>query len=147
MQTPSLRNGKIYMKDAHCAEKNETSIFRFLFFELWLIIYNFWWHTSISKCVTDRKYKFPSKVVKLTWKMRNVLKRMKNQFTDFCVLYFLSYGHNSQNSVKKLWFLSSQKMCNVLKRFLWIPATILRFLVFDIWSILYWRFRVHWRIH
>ena len=29
----------IFMKDAHSAESNEKSIFRFLFFELWLILF------------------------------------------------------------------------------------------------------------
>ena len=33
----------------------------------------------------------PSEVARFLWKMRNVLKRMKNQFSDF---YFLSYGEN-----------------------------------------------------
>ena len=40
MQTPPLRNGYIYMKDAQCTETNEKSIFRFLFFELWSILYS-----------------------------------------------------------------------------------------------------------
>ena len=35
MQTPPLRSGHIFRKDALCAEMNEKSIFRFLFFELW----------------------------------------------------------------------------------------------------------------
>ena len=42
MQNPPhtpLRSGHIYMKDAHSAESNEKSIFRFLFFELWLIVF------------------------------------------------------------------------------------------------------------
>ena len=59
-----LRSGHIYKKDAHCAEPNEKSIFRFLFFVLpWLCwqcidcIYSFWWHTWISKCITDQKNK------------------------------------------------------------------------------------------
>ena len=35
MQTPPpLRNDQIFMKDAQCAETNEKSIFRFLFYEL-----------------------------------------------------------------------------------------------------------------
>ena len=33
---------------------------------------------------------FISKEVKFTWKMRNVLNRKKNHFSDF---YFSSYGH------------------------------------------------------
>ena len=31
MQTPPLRNGPIFMKNAQCAETNEKSIFRFIF--------------------------------------------------------------------------------------------------------------------
>ena len=44
MQTPPpLRSGHIYMKDTHCAETNEKLIFlflRFLFFELYSILYS-----------------------------------------------------------------------------------------------------------
>ena len=42
MQTPPLRSGHIYMKDARNAASNEKScirFFRFLFFVLWLIAY------------------------------------------------------------------------------------------------------------
>ena len=40
--------------------------------------------------LNKKKSIFFSKVFKFTWKMRNVLKRMKNQLADF---YFSSYGH------------------------------------------------------
>ena len=36
-----LRNGEIYMKDAQCVEMNEKSIFRILFYKLWLIVFKF----------------------------------------------------------------------------------------------------------
>ena len=36
---PPLRNGRIFMKAAECAETNEKSIFRFLVFEIW----SFWY--------------------------------------------------------------------------------------------------------
>ena len=38
-----FRNGHIYMKNAQCAETNENFIFqilRFLFYELWMILYS-----------------------------------------------------------------------------------------------------------
>ena len=35
-----LRSGPIFMEDAHIAESNEKSIFRFLFFELWSTLYS-----------------------------------------------------------------------------------------------------------
>ena len=38
---PSLRSSHIYMKDAHCTEPDEKSIFRCLFFELWLFCEQF----------------------------------------------------------------------------------------------------------
>ena len=38
-RTPPPQKGHIYVKDAHSAESNEKSIFRFLFFELWLIVF------------------------------------------------------------------------------------------------------------
>ena len=40
MQTAPLRSGHIYIKDAHSAESSETSYFRFLFPELWWILYS-----------------------------------------------------------------------------------------------------------
>jgi len=42
----------------------------------------FSWHTLISKRVTDKK-KMYLKVAIFTWKMRKVLKRMKNRFCIF----------------------------------------------------------------
>ena len=54
------------------------SIFRSLFFELWMIVFTIYrWHTGIFKC-DQSKIKSYSKVVRLTEKMRNELKRMKN---------------------------------------------------------------------
>ena len=51
---PSLRSDHIYMTDAHSAESNENSYFRFLFFELQLIVLTIYqYDTSTSKCVTD----------------------------------------------------------------------------------------------
>ena len=43
MQTPLPRSGQIYKKGAKCAETNEKLIFRFLrflFFEIWSILYS-----------------------------------------------------------------------------------------------------------
>ena len=56
---PPLKNGQIYMKDAHCAATNEKSIFRFLrflFFELWSIVLC---HLNFIKCVTKEEILFP----------------------------------------------------------------------------------------
>ena len=36
----SFKRGQIYIKDAQCAETNEKSILRFLFFQLWSILYS-----------------------------------------------------------------------------------------------------------
>ena len=41
-----VRSGHIYMKDVHSAESNEKSYFRFLFFELWLIVFTIYGDTS-----------------------------------------------------------------------------------------------------
>ena len=55
MQT-SLSFAPIYMKDAPSAESIEKSISRFLFFELWLIVFTIYWgHTWNFKCITDIK--------------------------------------------------------------------------------------------
>ena len=34
-----FKSVQIFMKDLECAETNEKSIFQFLFFELWLIVF------------------------------------------------------------------------------------------------------------
>ena len=59
MQTPPapLRSGHIYMKDAHCAAPNEKSIFRFLFFELWPIVFTFYGDTPEISSVSPTKKK------------------------------------------------------------------------------------------
>ena len=61
----------------------------------------------------------PSELTIFTWKMRNVLKWMKNQFSDF---YFLSYDwfcsqfSSAFTDQKWLKIMLSHKMRNVLKR-------------------------------
>ena len=58
MQAPSpLRSGNICMKDAHSAESNEKSIFRFLFFELWLIVFTIYGESPGCSCVSPTKKK------------------------------------------------------------------------------------------
>ena len=71
------------MKDAHSAELNEKSIFRFLFFELWLIVFTIYGDTPGFSSVSPTEQKNLSKLVKFTGKMRNELKKMKNHFFDF----------------------------------------------------------------
>ena len=61
VQTPPLRSGHSYMKDAECAESNEKSIFRFLFYELWSFLYaNFRWIFKITRIIKIRKLFFHS---------------------------------------------------------------------------------------
>ena len=65
--------------------------------------------------------KFISKVAKFIWKMRNVLKWMKNQISNFCYFYFSSYGRfcsqfssdypNKNDQKILLSFKSSQCVC------------------------------------
>ena len=75
----------------------------------------------------------------------NVLKQMKNQFSDF---YFLSYWwFCSQSAIvfnqstKKIG--ASQKMCNLLNRIYVFICFFVRFFVFEIWSILYFTLVMH----
>ena len=49
-------------------------------------IFNLRWHTWLFKCVTDQNH---PKVVKITGKMRNELKQMKNKFSN---IWFFRYG-------------------------------------------------------
>ena len=63
--------------------KIEYQIFpNFTFWVMADCVYNLRWHTRIFKCVTGQK-KICLKVAKFTGKMRNDLKRMGNQFSDF----------------------------------------------------------------
>ena len=77
-----FKSVQIFMKDLECAETNEKSIFQFLFFELGLIVF-IQWHIGLFKFHRPKKNIYRSKVVKLTVKVGNVLKRMKNQFSNF----------------------------------------------------------------
>ena len=52
MQTPPLSFAPICMKHAHSAESKEKSIFRFLFFELWLIVFTFFFVFLSLFCAT-----------------------------------------------------------------------------------------------
>ena len=56
MQIPPLIGDENFLKDAHSADSNENSIFRFLFTEL------------LSKCVTTKKNRFPFKNGKIYMK-------------------------------------------------------------------------------
>ena len=70
MQAPVpfyLRSGHIYMKDSYYVDPNGKSNFRFLFFELWLLVFTIFGDTY----VTDFK-KYISKLAKCTGKMREI---------------------------------------------------------------------------
>ena len=97
-------SNQIYRREAQWAETNEKSIFqfvRFSFFELWLIVF------TIYMCVTSQKKISRSIAVKFTEKMRNELKRTKNQFSDE---YFLSYNRFCTQNSLKIWLILSTKM-------------------------------------
>ena len=84
---PPLSFSPIFMMDAQ--------IFRFIFFELWLIVFTIYWrHNGIFKCVTNQKKSSISGQI-----YRKDAQWMKNQFCDF---YFLRYGRfctqNSSNN-------------------------------------------------
>ena len=113
MQTP-FRSGHIYTKYAYSAESNEISIYWFLFFELWLILFTFY-GTHLDFQVFHRPKKNRQKVYKFTEKMRNLLKRMKNHFSDF---NFLRYGWFCTEIPKKI-MLRGYNPLNPL--FLWWP--------------------------
>ena len=73
--------------------------------------------------------------------MRNVLKRVKNQFSDYCDLYFVVINYFILNSQV---FSTDQKKIGHLKDaqcsesdFCIREFFFVRFLVFQIWSILY----------
>ena len=82
------------MNDAHCAEMNEQSIFQFLFFELWLILFTIFGDALISKRVTTKK-KIPSIV---TINMEDVQRAETNEksiyrFLDLEILSIF-YGNS-----------------------------------------------------
>ena len=64
---------------------------------------------------TNDKQTPSSILIPLSWKMRNVLKRMKKLFSDF---YFSSYHGNSKNKIgKNLIFLSIQPIPDLSCKF------------------------------
>ena len=84
---PFLRRGHIYMKDAHCAETNEKSIFRFFFWVMVNCVYNFWRLTIIFKCITDKKIfvqKWPNlhEICEMCWN------EWKKNFLIFAIFSF-----------------------------------------------------------
>ena len=94
----------------------------------------------------------PSEIAIFTWKMRNVLKRKKNQFSDF---YFWSYDQfctqNSQKNQSVLTWSTFQKSQFIVPKDRQCSETnaepnfrFERFLVFEIWPILYSKFLVNW---
>ena len=70
---------QIYMKDGQWAETNEKSISNFSDFYFFILFTV----THLDFQVCHRQKNNRSKVAKFTGKMRNKLKRMKNQFSDF----------------------------------------------------------------
>ena len=75
------------------------------------------------------------KMTMYTWKMQNVLKRMKNQFPNLCVFLVFELWPK-KNFVPKDAQCYETDLC-----MLW---TVMRFLVLEIWSILYSNFVVNW---
>ena len=135
-------------KMSNVLERIKNKFFGSYFFELWSILYNFLvCHLNFQMCQLNNKPKMtkniccPSKVVIFIWKMRNMLKRMKNKFSDF---YFLSYSRFC--SLFSIVFnrpKMSQKLRNVLKQIFEIFSFFVRILVFKLWSILYFAFVLH----
>ena len=94
-----------------------------------------------------------SEVAIFAWKMRTVLNRMKNQFSDFSHFYFLSYGwlylrftddtpyFPSVSPTKKNYEnVAAIKMRNKLKLMKTLIFLFLIFLFFELWSIFYSKF-------
>ena len=116
------------MIDAHSAESNEKSIFRFLFFSSYG-----WWYLKFTgdtpglfKWVSNQK-KSRSKMVKLTEKMSNELKRLKNQFSDF----FFTYGRFWTKKIDQFWALSELRIYRQITQFFLqtiLPSVLIRFL-------------------
>ena len=67
MQTPPLKSDENFMKDAESDEKSYFKFFRFIAFELWLIVFTIYGDTP---SVRRTKKKSCSEVVKFTGKMQ-----------------------------------------------------------------------------
>ena len=64
---PPLSFAPIFMKDVHSAESNEKYIFRYLFFELWLIVFTIYGSPRFSSVSPTEK--------KIVQKWSNLQKR------------------------------------------------------------------------
>ena len=88
---------------------------------------------------------FTGKMAIFTGKMRNVLKRIKNQFSDLCdclvfELRSFNFDHFSKKAKKNVVLEDAQ--CSETD--FWMLWTVVSFLIFEIWSILYSSFVVNW---
>ena len=103
-----LKSGQSGLYDAQCSETYEKQFYNFYFFEKLLIKY--------------KKKSIFSEVFKITWNMRNVLKRMKNLFSLFSDFHFSSYGGFCTQLLKN--FLerinSIEKRCKVSRTYVYI---------------------------
>ena len=120
------------------------------------------WLTSVSlicrvhmipcRCITLRIFFKILKMFIFTWKIRNVLKRMKNQFSDFCDFYFLRYGRFcSQNRpiFYEFWVQidHNSKTKNRRIDFSFLPAHCARFLkIWPLLSVLFFGRRHTWKV-
>ena len=95
-----------------------------------------------------------SKVAKFIWRMQNVQKRIKNQISDFCDFQFLRYGCfcNQNRFIFDEFCVKNQKCSHqkwpnlhyrlelIWRSFFAWKTFFVPFLVFEIWSILYFLF-------
>ena len=89
----SFKSGQIYIKDAPCAKTNAKSIFRFLFFDLWSILYpkfNENWPILITKMTISKKLKIGKfiyhsfqQIPHLSCKYNNLKKNVIKVFLPF----------------------------------------------------------------
>ena len=72
---PPLSFAPIFMKDSHGAEANEKSILRFLFFDLWLIVFTVYQKFTDQKeklIRSDQLYRKFGHCMSLTWTGANI---------------------------------------------------------------------------
>ena len=139
------------MIDVHSAGLNELSIYRFLFFALWLIVFQFagdspWFsNVSLTKNKVVQKRSNSQRRCAMSWD------EWKINFPSFfwvmadCV-YYGCVKNQKPTVIHLAFFCVSPTKCGQIHRkdAQWAETNeksifrLFRFLVFEIWSILYW---------
>ena len=135
MQKPSppcpFRSTPIFMKDAYSAESNEKSIFQFLFFELWLIVFTIYgWHTWISTHHKKKSFK-SGQIYRKDVQWAETIEKSIFRF------YFFNYGWFCTQNLSKNWSILCTRT-TISQKLKIAKLIFICFSIFQSWFPLIW---------